>query len=118
MKKVSENDQIKVKTMRIWESDHLRISQFCKENEITQADWIEHFNNYSTINKVDSCEEIEVMKLKGDIIRVEKENKVFQKLLDYRNQKIQLMQKQIFKLEQEKIQLEYKNKELEIRSKI
>lgn len=106
--------------MRIWKSDHLWISKFCDENGISQANWIRTLlENYRKLNGDDFCKvEVKINELTQNIIMLEKEIKVLQELLEYKDGRIKEMNKRIFQLQEKVGQVEDKNKELEIRIKM
>ena len=115
-----DKDQIvSIKTIRMRECDYIKLSNLCKENKITQAKGVEILlDNYSKINEVDfNAAEVKIMELTNRNILIEKEFKVLLELLDDKKNRIQQIQKQFLKVLQEKMDLEEKINELEIRNK-
>lgn len=117
---MDKDEIVSIKTIRMRECDYLRISKLCKENEITQAKGIEMLlDNYSKIKEADfNAGEVKIMELTRRNILIEKEFKVLLELLDDKRNRIQQLQKQFLKVLEEKMELEEKINELEIRNKI
>lgn len=117
---MDKSGKTSVKTIRMREDEYIKFSNLCKENKITQAKGIKILlDNYSKRNKPDYYQdEVKIMELTRENILIEKEYKVLLELLDNKKNRMQEIQKQFLKVLEEKMNLEEKIKELEIKNKM
>ena len=117
---MNKGEPIMLKSIRMRESDYLRISELSKEKGMTNAEVIKILlDNYTKVSNVEvNGTEVKLMEEKRKNMILEEENNTLQKLLECKKNIIKKTQKQFLRVQEEKMQLEEKNEELEIRNRM